>query len=132
MTRKKPPGVSWESFVEQQIVEAYGAGDFDNLPGFGRPIAELDRDDEEHWWLKDLLRREQLSILPASLEILRVVERELQRIATLMYEADVRRAVAALNEQISKASFAITSGPPSTIGPLDADEIVRKWRQAGQ
>lgn len=129
MTQKKPPNVSWESFVERQIREAQEAGEFDNLPGFGKPIPELDGPDDDLWWAKNLLRREKLSILPPSLEVLRTVERELQAILRLQDEAQVRCAVARMNEQIRKANFAITWGPPSTIGPLDADEIVGRWRE---
>ena len=121
-------GPSWQSLVEHRIKEAYAAGDFDKLPGFGRPIPELDDDDDELWWVKNLLKREQLSIVPPSLEILRVAERELERIKWLPREDDVRRAVQALNERIGKANFAIVSGPPSTIGPLDVEQVVGEWR----
>ena len=128
MSQKKPPGVSWESFVERQIREAQEAGAFDNLPGFGKPLAELDEPDDDLWWVKSLLKRERLSILPPSLEILRTVEEGLQAIAGLRQEEDVRRAVAQLNEKIRKANFAITWGPPSTVGLLDANEVVARWR----
>ena len=42
MTQRKPKGVTWESFVERQIREAQGAGEFDHLPGFGQPLADID------------------------------------------------------------------------------------------
>lgn len=129
MTRQKPPGVSWESFIERQILDAYAAGEFENLPGFGKPIPELDEPDDELWWVKNLVKRERLSVVPPSLEILREVEKGLERIWALSYEQDVRRATAALNERIRKANFAITWGPPSTIGQLDVDEIVRRWQE---
>ena len=35
--RKKKPGQSWGDFIEQQIREAIDRGEFDNLPGRGRP-----------------------------------------------------------------------------------------------
>lgn len=35
--RKKKPGQSWGDFIEQQIREAMDRGDFDNLPGRGKP-----------------------------------------------------------------------------------------------
>jgi len=128
MSRKKPPGVSWESFVERQIREAQEAGAFDNLPGFGKPMAELDEPEDDLWWVKSLLKRERLSILPPSLEILRTVEQGLEAIVILKHERDVRRAVEELNEKIRKANFAITWGPPSTVVLLDADEVVARWR----
>jgi hypothetical protein len=129
MTQKKPPNMSWESFVERQIREAQDSGEFDNLPGIGKPIAELDKPDDELWWVKNLLKRERLSILPPSLEILRTVERKLENIFRLRDEEQVRRAVGRLNEQIRKANFAITWGPASTIGPLDVEDVVARWRE---
>ena len=128
MTQNKPPGVSWESFVERQIREAQEAGEFDHLPGFGKPIPELDEPEDELWWVKNLLKRERLSLLPPSLEILRTVELGLEGIWSLSGEGEVRRAVAELNDKIRRANFAITWGPPSTICPLEPDEIVTQWR----
>lgn len=128
MTQKKPAGMSWESFVERQIREAHDAGAFDNLPGFGKPLPELDQPDDDLWWFKNLLKREKLSILPPSLEIVRTVEIELAEIGRLPNEADVRLAVVKLNEKIRRANYAITWGPPSTVGPLNADEVVAQWR----
>ena len=128
MTQKKPPGVSWESFVERQIREVQEEGAFENLPGFGKPMPELDEPEDELWWVKNLRQREKLSILPPSIEILRTVEVGLAAIRELRHEDQVRRAVAKLNEQIHKANFAITWGPPSTIGPIDAEEVVAQWR----
>lgn len=66
--------------------------------------------------------------MPPSLEILRTVERELETILRLASEDQVRRAVARLNDQIRKANFAITWGPPSTLNLLDVEQIVGKWR----
>ena len=128
MTRQKPPGVSWQSFIERQILDAYAAGEFDNLPGFGKPIPELDEPDDEQWWIKNLLQREKLSVVPPSLEILRQVEKTLEHIWTLKNERDVRRVAADLNEKIRKANFAITWGPPSSIGPLDVEDVVNQWQ----
>lgn len=130
MTRRKPPDQTWESFVEEQIQQAQAAGEFDHLPGFGKPIPGLDGPDDELWWIKDLLKRERLSLLPPALEIRRVVERRLAQIMEMASEAGVRRAVDALNRQIFEAQFAITWGPASTLGPLDVEEVVAKWRSS--
>jgi hypothetical protein len=128
MTQKKPASLSWESFVEEQIRAAQEAGEFDHLPGFGKPIPELDEPDDELWWIKNLLKRERLSLLPPGLEILRTVEREMERILRLRSEEEVRHAVQQLNDQIRRANFAITWGPASTASLLDADEVVARWR----
>jgi hypothetical protein len=83
MTERKPPETSWESWVEAQIrvateQVATEQGAFDNLPGAGKPIPNLDQAYDPLWWVKQLAQREQVCILPPSLEILRKVETELQ------------------------------------------------------
>jgi len=40
MTEQKLPGMSWESWIEQQIREAQEAGAFDQLPGAGKPLLD--------------------------------------------------------------------------------------------
>ena len=40
MTERKPPGVSWESWFEEQIRQAQEAGAFENLPGAGKPLPD--------------------------------------------------------------------------------------------
>src|SRR5436190_23946076 len=67
MTEKKPPKVSWESWIERKIRESMEAGEFDNLPGSGEPIPDLARPYDELWWLRKKLRDEQLSIDPPTL-----------------------------------------------------------------
>lgn len=80
MTEQKPPGISWESWIEQQIREAQEAGAFDQLPGAGKPLPSLIKEYDPLWWVKNLVQREQISILPPSLELLRKVESELAKI----------------------------------------------------
>ncbi len=43
MTERKPPGVSFETWIDKQIREAADRGEFDNLPGAGKPIPDLDK-----------------------------------------------------------------------------------------
>jgi hypothetical protein len=52
MSQQKPPDMTWESFAEQQIREAQASGEFDHLPGFGKPIPGLDEPYDEDWWIK--------------------------------------------------------------------------------
>ena len=64
MTRRKPPGAGWESWIDYQIREAQERGEFDDLPAAGKPIPDLDKPFHEMWWVKDKLRREGLSYMP--------------------------------------------------------------------
>lgn len=128
MTEQKPPGTSWESWIEQQIREAQEAGAFDQLPGAGKPLPGLTEGYDPLWWVKKLVQREQISILPPSLELLRKVESELANIWKLSDEAQVRSRVQALNAEIAKVNARAAEGPPTRLGPLNADEIVAEWR----
>ena len=38
MTERKPPEISFASWIDQQINEAAERGAFDNLPGAGKPL----------------------------------------------------------------------------------------------
>ena len=128
MTEQKPPGVSWESWIEQQIRRAQEEGAFDNLPGAGKPLADLSEPYDPLWWVKKLVRREQISALPPSLEVLRKVESELAGIWKMRREAEVRARVAALNAEISRVNVRALEGPPTRLGPLNVDDIIAEWR----
>jgi hypothetical protein len=129
MTQRKPPGTSWESWIEAQIRVAQEQGAFDNLPGAGKPLPDIDQDFDPMWWVKQLARREQISLAPPSLELLRKVEKELAAIETLPDEATVRRRIAALNVEIARANATVIEGPPTRLVKLDVDQLVARWRR---
>jgi hypothetical protein len=129
MTQRKPPGTSWESWIDAQIRVAMEEGAFDNLRGAGKPLPNLGQEYDPLWWVKQLVQREQVSILPPSLELLRKVEKELAAIEKLDDEATVRRRVAALNVEIAKVNATVMEGPPTRLGTLDVDKIVTRWRR---
>ncbi len=93
MTDRKPDGEEWESFVERQLREAQEAGEFDNLPGFGQPSAEIDAPYDEMWWVRKKVRRENLSVTPPSLAIRLDVEKTTQSAINMSSELAVRSAL---------------------------------------
>ncbi|GAA4880515.1 DUF1992 domain-containing protein [Saccharopolyspora cebuensis] len=130
MTERKPPEVSFESWIDKQIREAQERGDFEDLPGAGKPLPR--GDEGEAWWIKGYLRREGLSgeaLLPPSLRLRKEVQRLPETVSELPTERAVRDAVAELNRRIAEHLRA-PSGPPVVIGPVDAEEVVRGWRDA--
>src|SRR5258708_38530395 len=129
MTQRKPPGTSWETWIDAQIRVATEQGAFDNLPGAGKPLPNLGQEYDPLWWVKQLAQREQISMLPPSLELLRKVETELATIEKLHDEATVRRRVAALNVNIAKVNATVVEVPPPRLGPLDVDQVVARWRR---
>ena len=132
MTERKPPGTSFETWIDAQIRVAQEAGAFDNLPGAGKPLPNLDQDFDLSMWVRQLVEREQLSMasmLPPSLELLRKVETELAALEKLDDEASVRQRVAALNAEIAKVNATVTEGPPTRLGMLAIDLVLARWRR---
>ena len=131
MAEQKPPDVRWETWIERQIRESMARGEFDNLPGAGEPIPDLDRPYDELWWLRKKLRNENLSIDPPGLVLRKEVEDARERISAARHEGEVRRLVAAINQRIVYVNSHTTFGPPSGVIALDVERVVAEWR-AGQ
>lgn len=130
MPERKPPDVTWETWIERQIREAMERGEFDNLPGYGKPIPGLDGPDDELWWIRDKLRREQVSHLPPALALRKEVDEAMVRIAAAQTEAEVRRHIAAINEKIAYINSHTISGPPCDLMPLNVERVLEEWRRA--
>lgn len=117
------------AWVEIQIQQAMRSGEFDNLPSAGKPIPGIDGPYDPDWWLKRLIERERITVLPPALA-LRKEDAELD--STLDREsrpAEVRRIVEDFNARIVDARRQLQGGPP-VITPLrDVDEQVLAWKQ---
>jgi Domain of unknown function (DUF1992) len=129
MTERKPPGVSWESFVEKQIREAQERGEFDDLSCAGQPLTDLNGYHDEMWWIRQKLRREEISYLPPTLAVRKERDDALERIAAAKTETEVRAIVADINTKIVELNRKPTGGPPTSLMPLNVDRVVRDWKQ---
>lgn len=129
MTDRQRTGGTWESWVDRQIREAQERGEFDDLPGKGKPLPDLDRPRDEMWWVKGLMRREGLSITPETLELRKAREDALERASRARSEAEVRRILAGINGRIRALNSRPASGPPSDVAPIDIEAVVRDWRR---
>ncbi|WP_306320829.1 MULTISPECIES: DUF1992 domain-containing protein [unclassified Streptomyces] len=133
MTERKPPGVSFESFVDKQIRDAERRGDFSALPGEGKPLAPSSHSSyDENWWIKEKLAREGISVLPPSLALRKEAEDTLAALPKVPSERAVRQTLAELNDKIRDMMFKPPPGPPLGLKPYTADEIeeiVREWRE---
>ena len=132
MTERKPPEISFASWIDQQINEAAERGAFDNLPGAGKPLPKRGAADDGQAWLRDKLRREGVSaqeLLPTPLRLRKEVERLTATVQELHSEQDVREVVAGLNQRILQWRR-IPEGPPVYLPLVDADTMVARWRDA--
>ena len=128
MTERKPPWTSWETWIDAQVRVATEKGAFDNLPGAGKPLPNLDEVYDPLWWVKHLVKREEISVLPPSLELLRKVERELAAIEKLDDEATVRRRVDALNVEMPRSTRPWWRGRRRVSARWTS---IRSWRVGG-
>jgi hypothetical protein len=129
VTTRKPPELSFESWIERQIQEAQRDGRFENLSGSGRAQTTEDAADP-HWWTKQLLRREQVDFLPPALELRRSVEKTLAALLSIGDERRVRALLERVDAEIRRANATVTSGPPTTQPPLDVEALVAVWRRS--
>ncbi|MYX09382.1 DUF1992 domain-containing protein [Streptomyces sp. SID8375] len=129
MTERKPPGVTFETWIDKQIREATERGDFAGLAGAGKPLPHLDQPYDEVWWIKEKMHREHLSYLPPTLALRKEAEDALEAAAAAPTEAALRRILTAVNERISAALRTPLEGPPLNLVPFDIDEVARKWRE---
>jgi hypothetical protein len=127
MTERKPAGVSWETWIDRQIRAGMERGEFDELPGHGKPLADVDRPRDELWWVRQKLQREGVSYLPPTLAVRKELDEAREQIAASSSEAEVREIVEAINVKIRRVNSQATAGPPSNLMPLDVEHVVADW-----
>ena len=105
-------------------------GDFDNLPGAGKPIKNLGTQHDPNWWVKQLIEREKISgVLPPSLQ-LRKDDSELEaKLDRHTAESEVRRELEEFNARVMKARYTPVDGPPLVTMPRDLEAEVDAWRE---
>ena len=120
-------------WVDLQVQRAIERGEFDNLPGTGKPIPDLDTTHDPDWWLKRFIEREQITgVLPAALA-LRVENAELDDV--LDAESSERRVQELLedfNARIVAARRQLQGGPPVITPTRDVEAEVAAWRHRRQ
>ena len=129
MVQRKPPGMTFETWIDRLIREAQERGEFDELRGAGKPLPDLDGRRDPDWWNKSLLAREGISDLPTTLKVRKELEDALGEIAASDDEDTVRAIIAAINGRIRDTNRLASSGPPSNLMPLDEEHVVDTWRQ---
>ncbi len=117
-------------WVDLQIQRAMERGEFDNLPGQGKPLGDLGSPDDRDWWLKKLIEREHITgVLPAALQLRK---EDLQLDGMLDRETAekvVRALVEDFNRRIVEARRQLQGGPPVVTPTRDVEAEVERWRQ---
>jgi Domain of unknown function (DUF1992) len=132
MTERKPSDMSFTTWIDKQINEAAERGEFDNLPGAGRPLPKHGDEDAHQAWLREYVRREGLSseeMLPAPLKLRKQAERLAAAAPGLPSEQAVRDAASELNERIMEWRR-IPLGPPIFVPLVNTEELVASWHAA--
>lgn len=116
------------SWVDQQIRVAMAKGEFDDLPGAGKPL-QLGATHDPDWWIKKLVEREQITVLPMSVQLRREEAGLDERLDAYAVERDVRAALEDFNARVIAARYRAPEGPPLITMPRDVDADVEAWRE---
>jgi hypothetical protein len=125
----------WESPVERAIREAQERGEFDNLPGAGKPLrslGSLDTDDPD-WWVKGLVQREQLDLtgaMPPAIALRKERATFPESLLDLRTEEGVRAVLEDFNRRVRLDRLRPTVGPlPPILAPTV--DVAGRWRGGG-
>jgi Domain of unknown function (DUF1992) len=131
VAERKPPGMTFTSWIDQQISEAEERGAFDDLPGAGKPLPYRGENDDGLAWVREWLRREGVSpeaMLPAPLKLRKESSRLAETVHDLRSEQEVRDVVADLNDRIMEWRK-IPIGPPIFVPLVDEENMLSRWRE---
>jgi hypothetical protein len=118
------------AYVETAIQQAIRRGDFDDLPGAGKPLAGLGAHHDPDWWIRRKIQTEKLTGLGPPALVLRVVNSELDaRLDALAREDDVREVLDDFNRRIVEARRQLLGGPPVVTPTRDVAAEIVAWRE---
>jgi len=128
--REKPTVDQLRSNAEIAIQQAMRRGDFDNLPGAGKPLEGLGTTHDPDWWIRQKIRNEQLTGLGPPALTLRTENVQLDaRLDALFREEDVRAVLEDFNRRVIEARRQLLGGPPVVTPTRDVEAEVAAWRQ---
>ncbi|MFW0794643.1 DUF1992 domain-containing protein [Gordonia sp. CPCC 205515] len=115
------------------IREATERGEFDNLPGMGKPLDLSDADDPD-WWVKRKIRDENLdssALLPAPLQLRKEAQGFPESLKQIADEQAVRDLLTDFNRRVREAHLSTRAGMPTmiTAHTVDVEDMIRRWRE---
>ena len=116
--------------VEISIQQAMRRGDFDDLPGAGKPLTGLQNAYDPNWWIRQKIERERLTGLGPPALTLRTEDADLDgRLDAAPSEEAVRGMLTDFNARIIEARRQLQGGPPVVTRPRDVEAEVLRWRE---
>ena len=117
-------------YVETAIQQAIRRGEFDDLPGAGKPLEGLGDHHDPDWWIRRKIQSEQLTGLGPPALLLRGEHAEFAaRVDALTRESDVREYVDDFNRRVIDARRQLQGGPPVVTPTRDVEAEVAAWRE---
>jgi hypothetical protein len=118
------------AIVEVSIEQAIRRGDFDDLPGAGKPIPGLGTTTDPDWWIRRKIERERLTGLgPPALTLRTEYAKLTSRLDELRTESEVREYLEDFNHRVIEARRQLLGGPPVVTPTVDVQEWVVRWRE---
>jgi hypothetical protein len=115
--------------AETAIEQAIRRGEFDDLPGAGKPLKGLNGLHDPDWWIRQKIEREQLTGLGPPALTLRTENATLDaRMDELFREEDVRALLEDFNKRVIEARRQLQGGPPVVTPTRDVDAEISGWR----
>ena len=131
MTERKPRSMSVNTWVEGQIRRAEAQGEFRDLAGAGKPLPNLDREQDPLTWVVNKLRAEKFdltAVLPPQLALAREVELLPDKLTGLPSQSAVLAYLTDLNRRITQAHARPAEGPPMRTKLVDVEASLEQWR----
>ena len=134
MTERKPPGMSFETWVDAQISQGLARGDFDGLAGAGKPLSQAALDETGYEWVLAKVRTENLDVfgmLPPGLALKKEREDLPRRADALPSVAAVRALAEDYNTRVEAFWRRPQESRWSPVpGLADVDALVAGWERA--
>ncbi|MEQ6899166.1 DUF1992 domain-containing protein [Microbacterium sp. KR10-403] len=118
------------AYVETSIQQAIRRGEFDDLPGAGKPLEGLGDHHDPDWWIRRKIQTEQLSGLGPPALTLRVENERLhETLDALHSESAVREHLEDFNRRVVEARRQLQGGPPVVTPTRDVEAELAEWRE---